>query len=446
MKTISEELTKAIQQVLGGFFNDMAQELLGIVPRLDKQKRIVFTTKPQGLVSLFLKGLGDKKVLKEEKEALNVMLRISSGYVNALRDRTESTILNSLNSYLTEDKALKASKIKTIVNKEMDKAKKHFELISNAESNKSVNLGTALQITRMAEAKKEEDPTVFFVVTVDEKTGPYEFILHLLPDRKTPRLWKLSEVISDYYKPGGQYPSLCGLHVRCRCKITYLANGYGFDEKGNVRFISLDHDEFTLQRKKYGLPKVPDKISKRKGEWVLPDMEKTEDLAKAEWWKNPEINPKVPHIANNGQEVWKYKYIPYGGKLHTPEQMDKHHRTAWKTYSKKIPKGSPLRNTMVNLNKDIINDNDRHLRISGVHNHPDGKNHTEMRQRHLLNLYAGKKGYSMEEVKHPETGEHQGVRIKAPRHHKDGNLGETSWFYDGKSLKTEHNDILPIKY
>lgn len=434
MKTIPEELLEAIHKVLGGFFNTMSQDLLGIVPKLNNQKKIVFTSKPQGLVSLFLKGLNDTKLLQDEKEALNVLLRISSGYVSALKDRTESNILNSLNGYLTQNKAFKAIEFQTIVNKEMDKAKKHFELISNAESNKSVNFGTALQINRIAQSKGEEDPSCFFVVTQDDKTGPYEYILHLLPDRVTPRVWKLSEIQSDYYKPGGQYPSLAGLHVNCRCKISYLARGYGFDEKGNVKFISLDHDEFAIQRNKYGLPNVPDKIRKKKGEWVLPDIEKAENAN----------NPKIPHIANNGQEVWKNQYIQYQNGLRTPEEMDNFHKAAWANYAKKnkIEKGSPLRNTLVNLNKEIINDNDRHLRVSGVHTNKDPK-HTEMRQRHLLNLYQGKEGYSIEEIKHPQTNEHVGVRIKAPRHHKDGNLGETSWFYDGNSLKTEYNKIIP---
>jgi hypothetical protein len=207
---------------------------LGIVPKLNNQKKIVFTSKPQGLFSLFLKGLNDTKLLQDEKEALNVLLRISSGYVSALKDRTESNILNSLNGYLTQNKAFKAIEFQTIVNKEMDKAKKHFELISNAESNKSVNFGTALQINRIAQSKGEEEPICFFVVTQDDKTGPYEYILHLLPDRVTPRVWKLSEIQSDYYKPGGQYPSLAGLHVNCFTREQKL-----FTNRGLITFGEL---------------------------------------------------------------------------------------------------------------------------------------------------------------------------------------------------------------
>jgi hypothetical protein len=105
---------------------------------------------------------------------------------------------------------------------------------------------------------------VFFVIVSDDRTGPYEYILHTLPDKKTPRVWRLSEIIHDYYKPGGQYPSLCGLHPNCRCKLTYLAPGMGFNEDGKITWKGLDWNEFEYQRGIYGLPNVPEKISRKK--------------------------------------------------------------------------------------------------------------------------------------------------------------------------------------
>ena len=92
-------------------------------------------------------------------------------------------------------------------------------------------------------------------MTVDDVTGPEEFVLHLLKDRKTPRLWKLSEVGSDYHKKGDSEPKFAGLHPNCRCKLTYLAKGFGFDAAGEVKYIAPDHDEFKVQRKEYGKPR-----------------------------------------------------------------------------------------------------------------------------------------------------------------------------------------------
>ena len=86
-------------------------------------------------------------------------------------------------------------------------------------------------------------------------TGSEEFVLHLLPDKKTPRLWKLSEIGHEYHKKGDPNPKLPGLHPNCRCKLTYLAQGFGFDKDGKVTWKGVDHDELEFQRKEYGKPR-----------------------------------------------------------------------------------------------------------------------------------------------------------------------------------------------
>lgn len=242
--------------------------LLGIIPKTDNKKRIIFTSSKNNLMSLFLDALGSKTPNKDEEQVLRNHLRVAAGYVDALKERTQSRIINQSNAYAQEQQLkkenVKLGKIKTILVSEIDKAQNHMKLIANAESQKIANTGTALQIQKVAASNGVEDPVVFFNVTIDDVTGPYEFILHLLPDRKTPRLWKLSEVISDYYSNGGQYPSLCGLHVNCRCKLTYLPNSFGFDDGGFIKWKGNGHDEFQSQREKHGLPDVPEKISRKK--------------------------------------------------------------------------------------------------------------------------------------------------------------------------------------
>ena len=95
---------------------------------------------------------------------------------------------------------------------------------------------------------------VFFSVIIDDVTGKEEFKLHLLPDRKTPRVWFLSEIGAEYHKKGDSNPKLAGLHPNCRCKLTYLAPGWGFTKDGKVTYIGPDHDEISKQREEYGKP------------------------------------------------------------------------------------------------------------------------------------------------------------------------------------------------
>jgi len=206
-----------------------------------------------------MNALGAEEPNKGEEDVLKTQLRIAAGYVDALKVRTQTRAIQAVNAHAQEQKfkkeSIKPSVVRKLVFKEMDSAQNHVKLIVNTESNKCVNTGTALQITKVAASNEDENPVVFFNVVVDDVTGPEEFILHLLPDRKTPRLWYLSEIGAEYHKKGDSNPKLPGLHPNCRCKLTYLPKSFGFDEKGKIAWKKLDHDEITSQREKFPLPR-----------------------------------------------------------------------------------------------------------------------------------------------------------------------------------------------
>lgn len=260
MKGLSLKAFDAIEQMIKNRFDSISMQFLGMIPKKAKEKMITFsTTSEPNMISLFLQALGTKNPNKAEEDTLKTMLRVSNGYLDALRDRTAAKIMHEIESQMTNaslrNEKASAKKIDKIINKEMGRAGSHLKLIVNSESNKAANTGTALQISKLSQEKGEDDPTVFFIVTIDDVTGPEEFVLHLLPDRVTPRLWKLSELGAEYHKVGDPNPKLPGLHPNCRCKLTYLAKGYGFNEKGKVKFVGLDHDEFKRQREIHGLPR-----------------------------------------------------------------------------------------------------------------------------------------------------------------------------------------------
>lgn len=260
MKGLSLKGFEAIEEMIKNRFDSIAMQFLGMIPGKSKTKQIVFSTVPESsMISLFLKALGTQAPNRIEEETLKTMLRVSNGYLDALRDRTAAKIMHeiesqAINASLNNVKA-STKKINGIINKEMGRAGSNLKLIVNSESNKAANTGTALQISKLSSEKGEDDPTVFFIVTIDDVTGPEEFVLHLLPDGVTPRLWKLSEIGAEYHKVGDPNPKLPGLHPNCRCKLTYLAKGWGFSEEGKVKFIGLDHDEFKHQREKHPKPR-----------------------------------------------------------------------------------------------------------------------------------------------------------------------------------------------
>lgn len=260
MKGLSLKAFEVIERMLKNRFDAITLRFLGIVPKELKSKNIVFsTTSEESMISLFLTALGAKKPNAIEEQTLKTMMRVTNGYMDALRDRTSAKIMHEIDSHVTNQSLQKqpvsVPKIDKIIDGEMGKASHNLKMILSAESNKAINTGTALQIAKIADSKGEEDPTVLFRVIKDDVTGPEEWILHLLPDRKTPRVWKLSEIGAEYHKVGDSNPKLPGLHPNCRCKLTYQPEGWGFDEGGHPKFISLDHDEFKHQREKYGKPR-----------------------------------------------------------------------------------------------------------------------------------------------------------------------------------------------
>lgn len=259
MKGLSSEAAEVIEKMIGEKFDVIGMQFLGLIPKVSKTKRIVFSTAKNSLTSLFLQALGTRDPNKEEEDTLKVILRIANGYVEALKERTQARAIQNINAYITEQNSkrepISSAQAKKIMETELDKAGKHFKLIANSESNKATNIGTGLQIQKVGESNGEEDPTVFFIVTIDDVTGPEEFVLHLLPDKKTPRVWKLSEIGHEYHKKGDSNPKFPGLHPNCRCKLTYLAKGFGFDDDGKVVYKGADWDELKHQREKHGLPR-----------------------------------------------------------------------------------------------------------------------------------------------------------------------------------------------
>lgn len=259
MKGLPLKLIDKIEKIIGTQFDEFLVNFLGIVPKISREKRIIFTTSRNNLTSLFLQSLGHREPNQSEEQVLKTSLRIAAGYVDALKERTQAKTIQTLNAYAQEKQLkkqnIRPSEMRNILTKEMDKAKSHLKLIANSESNKVINTGTAMQIVKVAEDNEDNDPTVFFVVTVDDVTGPEEFVLHLLKDRQTPRVWKLAEIGAEYHKVGDPNPKLPGLHPNCRCKLTYLPKGFGFDSSGRIKWIGPDHDEFTAQREKYGKPR-----------------------------------------------------------------------------------------------------------------------------------------------------------------------------------------------
>jgi hypothetical protein len=251
MLGISSNGKEAISRVVEDVFDRIALQFIGDIPKLKHKKLLIISgTKNFGLANLFVQAMSNKTLNAIEQDALKSLLDTSFGYIESLKSKTSTNISERIDGLVKEAKLrndkISEDQVQSVINDEMGKAKSHLKAIAESESTKLRNVGTMMDISRVAASSGDSDPTVFFVVVRDGKTCGECVRLHLNTDG-TPKVWKFSELKQGYHKRGEDNPSAFGLHPHCRCTLTYLTKGFGFDNKGRVTFKKPDHDEHKRQ-------------------------------------------------------------------------------------------------------------------------------------------------------------------------------------------------------
>lgn len=253
MNGISGSGKDRIHAIVEEMFDNLAFQLVGGLPKLQETKRLFISTERHfGLANLFVQAMANKTPNQIEKDVLRSLLESAHGHLEGLKNRTRAHVAERLDGLAREAKLrkekLEVETIRAAIAEEMAKARSAMMTIVEAEATKLRNLGSMMDITRVASSISDEDPTVFFVVVKDDVTCKECIRLHLMADQMTPKLWKLSELKQGYHKRGENHPSAFGLHPHCRCTLTYLPKSYGFNAKGRLSFIDLGHDHFSTQR------------------------------------------------------------------------------------------------------------------------------------------------------------------------------------------------------
>ena len=249
---ISGPAKENIGKIVDGMFDNIAIQLIGEIPRLRNKKLAIISMEPHyGLANLFIKAMQDKVPNQIEKDFLRGLLTSTDGYIESLKNKTRSNVAEAIDGLAREarmknDKIAQES-VAAIIKEEMSKAKAHMMTIVESEASKLRNLGTLMNISRMATSVGDNDPTVFFVVVKDGVTCKECIRLHLREDGVTPKLWKFSELKQGYHKRGENQPSAFGLHPHCRCTLVYLSKGFSFDEKGKTTYHSENFDAHKAQ-------------------------------------------------------------------------------------------------------------------------------------------------------------------------------------------------------
>lgn len=252
MVGISSPGKEAIGRAIEDMFDRLAMQFIGNIPAFrDKKLFVISSENNMGLPHLFVQAMQNKNLNEIEKDVLRGLLESSNAYIESLKNRTKANVTEGIDALAREAKLQKRDVEKRDVQKllddELKKAKSHLRLIAESESTKLRNFGTMMDISRVAADIGDGDPTVFFVIIKDGSTCRECIRLHLMPDEVTPRLWKLSQLKQGYHKRGENSPSAFGLHPHCRCTLTYLSKGFGFDTKGKIKYHHQDYDGHSTQ-------------------------------------------------------------------------------------------------------------------------------------------------------------------------------------------------------
>jgi hypothetical protein len=250
MKGISASGKKVIERSLDKLFDGAAYGLLGPFGR---GKSILFTSKSPNLTlaHLFVQAMRNREPNLSERDLLKGLLGTSLNYITALRDRTKASVIDRLDGAIrTGTGKLTTNEFKKIVREEMEKSRKHLQMIAESETTKVRNHGAAMDILKVGESIGAKDPVCYFVVVHDDKTCKYCIKNHLRDDELTPKVFRFSEIKHSYLstveRKAGDV-STHGQHPHCRCTLVMLSPGFGFKD-GRVTYIGMGHDELASQR------------------------------------------------------------------------------------------------------------------------------------------------------------------------------------------------------
>jgi hypothetical protein len=252
---LSSSGKQAIAELVEEMFDQLALQFIGALPSVKGRKALIISGRRHyGLPELFVQAMSNRAPNEIEQDTLRSFLESANGYVDSLKSKAKTNVAERIDALARESRAKKEkftkADVQEILDEELGKAKSHLKAIAESESTKLRNVGTLMNISRIAANLGDDDPTVFFIVVKDDVTCEECKRLHLMPDGSTPRLWKFSELSQGYHKRGENSPSVFGLHPHCRCTLTYLSQGFGFDKSGRLKYQAENYDAHSKQNKK----------------------------------------------------------------------------------------------------------------------------------------------------------------------------------------------------
>lgn len=185
-------------------------------------------------------------------------------YIDAACDKAiadiSKNVTNIIDAYDTnnkitgnKDKTELMGQIRSVIEDAQSKIKNHMEVITETEVANAQNYGAFDGILGAAKASGIDDPTVFKIPVTDTTLCKTCKDLWLLPGTTIPKVYKLSELKADNPDYKNPVASISVTHPFCRCHLSFLGYGFGYNASGSVDYKGKQPDgtfwdEYKRQR------------------------------------------------------------------------------------------------------------------------------------------------------------------------------------------------------
>src|ERR1017187_10318285 len=127
MYGISSSGKESIALAIERMFDALAYSFLGNIPKLRDRSPFFGSSPAFSLANIFIQSIKNKEPNFRERDVIKSLLMSSFGYIESLKSKTSSSVVESIDSLIKESKIkgtyVSSSEVAHIISKEMAKAK-----------------------------------------------------------------------------------------------------------------------------------------------------------------------------------------------------------------------------------------------------------------------------------------------------------------------------------
>ena len=255
MSKLSPISVLAIETAVENMFIKAKTRFTGKIPP-GTPKGLILTINPSFTVGSLFKLAAKTEGVKPNEDLLSAITRIATGYLDATKEKAKAKMVHTVQSFLTDAHNNNIdTDVETVLSGKLTdlwgEITNDVKRTVATETTTTTNMSLMDAITKINAVRGITDPTIAWLCVHDQYLCDECKRLHLMSDKVTPMVWKLSECGSGYHKKGQNNPKLAGLHPNDRCYMIAVMPGYGFDGSGKITYIGAGYDAYKDQR---GIP------------------------------------------------------------------------------------------------------------------------------------------------------------------------------------------------